>query len=732
VRRPTEKVKAGWDAVVGSDPGLLRLRIGAIAALSVSLAVLLLAGLAHLQHQPITTQLLGIVMAMSATTLVREADRRSRLVTSALLPVAAAASVTLAVLLSGISALSTGVFVLVMFVAAYIRRYDSRGTTIGMTVFMAYFFALFLRAGPGHLVPLIISAVIGAGCAWVVPEFVLPERHIAVLARLQPALRAQVGTVLDATQAALRDGELTSYADRRLQARLRRLNETALLVEDRVERAGDDRLWPNLSNEGLALRVFDLELATEEVALTTARLLRQPDSAVPAEERRRLARLIGVLRRSLRDDAGISLSALRAADRLADFTQGRPAAPLIKSVQMLIRAISGLRPDGPLKLPELPDRGDRTNHKVNSEEEPGGQTNRTSRLLPSTRQAIQTAVAGALAIAIGTTVAPARWYWAALTAFVVFIGTSSRGETLSRSGQRLFGTLGGVLAGVLVAAIVGGSHPLSLTLIVICMFLAFYLQQVSQALFAFFITVILALLYGLLGQFSIEVLALRLEETAIGVACGALVAHLVLPTRTRHTIQDKLADYANELCTLIDHAIDVLLGMRPGDGLIAEARNLDEATTALRVAARPLSHGVAGLGGRPAIERWLRAALACDQYARELAQVCYPLGWLTPAPTALRDGPSADALREGSNRIRNHLALLRTALTEPRQCTPEPAMPLLDVIRATACPGADAADRTLRDAVHYLIRIDQTVLAALGSTASERLVHTRTATGPER
>lgn len=726
---------AAWDTVIGSDPGLLRLRTGAVAALSVSLAVLLLASLATARGQPITAVLLGVVLAMMSSTLVREVSRRDRLVTSALLPAAAATSVTLAALLSPFGIVSTVVFVLVMFVAAYIRRFAARGTALGMIGFIAYFYALFLHAGPAQLPTLILSALVGVACSVLVREVLWPDRDTAVLARLLPSVRARVGAVLDATRAAIQDGELSDHADRRLRVRLRRLNESALLVEDRVERAGDDRLWPEVSNEALALRVFDLELATEEVALSAARLLhasRNGDGpGTPAEERRRLARLLGVLRRAVREDAGISLGVLDAAERLADVVQGRPAAPLVKAIQMMIRAIPRLRPEGAPEQPEVPDppgpdkAEERPAEDQDDDELAGEEPERTGRwpeLLPTTRQAIQTVVAGGVAIMVGDWLSPQRWYWAALTTFVVFIGTTSRGETLSKGWQRLIGTLGGVLAGVLVAAPLSGHHAMSLALIVVCVFLAFYLQRVNHALLAFFITVLLALMYGLIGQFSVEVLALRLEETAVGAVSGVLASYLVLPISTTETIREKLTDFADRLWDVVDQAADALCGVAPGDGLIAEARELDNATTDLRLAARPLSHGMAGLNGRRWARRWIRAVRACDQYARELAQVCYPLGWLTPAPAMLReDEEAAEALREGCRRVRDHLELMGTALTKEID-TPESAVPLFERLAAT---GREQGDRAQRDALHYLIRIEQILLAVLGNRASERLDQAR-------
>lgn len=100
-------------------------------------------------------------------------------------------------------------------------------------------------------------------------------------------------------------------------------------------------------------------------------------------------------------------------------------------------------------------------------------------LLTSTRQAVQVGVATTLAIGVGELLAPSRWYWAVITAFVVFTGTQSRGDLLSRGWGRVLGTVGGVAAGMGLAALVGGDPVLSLVLLFACVFLALYLVRVS-------------------------------------------------------------------------------------------------------------------------------------------------------------------------------------------------------------------------------------------------------------
>ena len=133
---------------------------------------------------------------------------------------------------------------------------------------------------------------------------------------------------------------------------------------------------------------------------------------------------------------------------------------------------------------------------------PTPEPTRTLRL--STRQALQAGVAVGLSIVVGELVSPARWYWAAVAAFVLFAGTHSRGDILSRGWERTLGTVGGVAAGMGLAALVGARPALAVAALAACLFLALYLVRVSQGLMAFWITAVLALMYGLIGQFSLR------------------------------------------------------------------------------------------------------------------------------------------------------------------------------------------------------------------------------------
>ena len=195
-------------------------------------------------------------------------------------------------------------------------------------------------------------------------------------------------------------------------------------------------------------------------------------------------------------------------------------------------------------------------------------------LLPTTRQAIQVAVAASLAIVVGELVSPARWYWAVIAAFVIFAGTNTWNETFTKGWARLIGTALGVPAGVLVAAVVSGNRTASLVLIFVCLFCSFYFMKVAYSLMTFWITTMLALLYGLRGQFSYGLLLLRMEETAIGAVIGVTVAILVLPTNARTSMRNDAGVFLAALAEVIEASVATLFGHAATANPTEKARQL--------------------------------------------------------------------------------------------------------------------------------------------------------------
>ena len=135
----------------------------------------------------------------------------------------------------------------------------------------------------------------------------------------------------------------------------------------------------------------------------------------------------------------------------------------------------------------------------------------------------------------------------------------------------------------------------SLAAIFVCLFCAFYFMTVTYSLMTFWITTMLALLYGLLGEFSFGVLLLRIEETAIGAVIGVTVAILVLPTNTRTAIRDDTRAFLTSLSALIEISTETMFGRDETASPTEQARELDRNLQQFRVTAKPIVAGVAVL-----------------------------------------------------------------------------------------------------------------------------------------
>ena len=591
-----------WNWLVGSDPGLLRLHSTIRTTVTLIVVLVILFVLTHLTGGPVTAAMLGVVIAMQAAMMVNEPDSRQQIITMALLPLSAGAALTVAASLSGHQLVNEIVFVLVIFVAAMMGRFGGRGTALGMVAFMSYFFALFLGAKIAELPDLMGAVVIGTAATLVIRLWVLPDRPERALRYTVWALWIRIAAVIDVSSAILQSGHVEERNRQRLRRRTAQLNETVVMVEDQLA-AGSDQIWPGVDGDELILRLFDAELAVERMSLACVRAAHLD---TPPE-------LVGALAELSAASSGPPRENLAHAMTLADEVLQRSPAP---EVQGVVLSVFGMA-DAVVDMRALINGAGTPTSTPSPSDEPETdvEDHKVEGLHPSTRQAIQATVAAVLAIVAGELVSPARWYWAVITAFLVFAGATSRGEILTRGWQRVFGTILGIPAGVVVAALVSGHQVAAVLVIFACLFLGFYFQKVSYSVMMFCITTMLALLYGLMGQFSIGVLMLRLEETAVGAVIGVGVAALVLPTKTLATARSDADAFLTTLSELVDAAVT-------GNGHPTDlARQLHRELHQVRISTKPLVSGIFGIGGRGSVQRGVRLLGVCDHHGRALARV---------------------------------------------------------------------------------------------------------------
>jgi uncharacterized membrane protein YccC len=680
---------------VGSDPGLLRLRMATRTTAALATALLVLYALTKATGQPMTVALLGALITMVSARSVNEPDPHRQRVTMALLPLPSALSITAAALVTPHPVVGDVLFVAVVFVAVYLRRFGPRGTALGMVMFMSYFFSLYLRAKFSELPWLIGATVIGTLCSFVWAMFLMPDRPKSVLRENIRSLRARMAIVVDTTADLVRARRVDERSQRRLRIRAVKLNETALMVQAQIEdRVNPGALWPGVSGDDLAMWLFDAELTVERLATAGARAA-QAD--MPAATRAELADTVTMLSRAIRTPHGHGLkqTAQRAQRLLDQCPDELPVRRLALAVVDTAKATAEVR----ARIERVETAQETASP---SPPEPPRQTG----MLPSTRQAIQVAVAAALAIVVGELLSPSHWYWAAIAAFVIFAGTNSWAETLDKGWQRLLGTVLGVPSGVLVATLVSGNTIASLVMIFVCLFCAFYFMKVTYGLMTFWISTMLALMYGLLGEFTFGLLLLRIEETAIGAVIGIAAAMLVLPINTRTRIRHDAHTFFLTLSDLIEESVDSLVDGGRAAPLTETARQLGRDLQQFRITAKPLSAGVAGLAGRRTMRHGLRMLNACDRYARILVR---------SSETRIDTSPElAEAIQSSATQIRRNIDVLITALEFDQPATVFPSTDFIDAAESLAREhGETTSERTrLLSALHALRQIDRVVINA--------------------
>ncbi len=659
-----QALRRGWTLLTASDPGLARLRLASTTLVTLVLAVLAVGGVALAWGQPVTAAVVGVVVAMIASLTVNDPSTSGRAVSTALLVPGVAVSAGLSVTFRDRLWLSDAVFVLVMVAAVYLRRWGPRGLAVGMVSFVTYFMALFVRATPSQLPGMVVGAAVGATISFGVRTVLAPRHPDRDLRRELGAWSVRAGRVLDTLAEAVTAGRWEGRARHRLRQRVLACAEAAGAAEARLDGA-DDRVWAVVRNDDLAVRVFDVQLALERVVSLCVDQVGGDEGADPggpggrelaSAPRAALAAALGDLRARLAAaDAGRTATGRRHLDPVLASALDRCAEAWARTWRPESDPEPEAEPDASARVLAA-DRGDEPvvgdGSVEDSREDPAGSIgdegdgSGAPRWRELSRTALQVAVAAVVAIVLGELLSPTRWFWAVIAAFVVFTGTSTREETLQKGWLRVLGTLAGVVAGVLVASLVGDRTALAVVAIALCLFLGIYLLRISIAWMMFFVTAMLGLLYGLMGMFSIGLLLTRLEETAAGAAAGALAAYLVLPQRARRAATKDIGEVLESLEELLESVGRTLTGesadphgragdppgppgnpgppanpARLGDDLLGRARRLRTAMATLRTTASPLTGPLAGLTNRTGLRRVVMVVGACEHHGRSLARV---------------------------------------------------------------------------------------------------------------
>ena len=627
-----DRVAETRDRVSASDPGLNRLRTAGSASVAMGTALAVEAAVARLlgldPKSSLVTMLLGAVVAMMGSNALVGPEGWGKVRNAAFFPVAVGVGMLGGTLTAGSQTLRVVGFVVAMFAAVFVRRFGRPWFFYGFMGWMGYFFASFLQATtdmvPGLLVAVVVATV------WVLllsvtlfrtnPRKALASTLAAYFARCREVLRACEELLELPPDADVR----RRRARRQVGAQQAGLAEAALLSEAWSE---DLRALPvGWTSAQLRRRLLETHQALDRVAIATTRL--DPGHHELTAEARRAVRHAAARRVVPALAAADRLGALAAASERAgeppestwwparhlalgvrDFldlearVDDPPTVdPVEEEFEASAQLVFGNLPGAPAVASEVRARG--------------GRWNLLARGDIATRQSVQVALAGVLAIAVGSQLSPSRYYWAVIAAFVTFTGTATRAETFLKAANRVLGTLAGLVAAIVLAHVTQGDTPLVLATILASVFLGFYLIRVSYAWMIFFITIMLGQLYTILGTFSDALLVLRLEETAVGAGAGIVVALLVTPLSTRDTVRSARDGVLVSLADVLDGVAAYAEGGRVD--LDARSRALDERTRGLLLVARPLTRPLVVGNHSPTMRRRLAIYTLAVAQARAL------------------------------------------------------------------------------------------------------------------
>ena len=654
-------VLEGRDRFSASDPGLGRLR-GAIAitvsvgsTLVVQQLVARVAGISGVAAFSMT--LFGAVVAMLGSNALSGMLRREMVPAAAGFPVAVAIGLVLAVLTDANRGLQVVAFALVLFAAVWVRRFGGPWFFYGFMTWMGFFFATFLKATWGIVPELLLASVVSTVWVCLLCSTVLYTNTRRVLHSTVASFFSRGRWVARASADLL---ALSPTSERRraraaqvLSARRAGMGEAALLADAwSADRSAIPAGW---SAAALRRRLIEAQQAMERVAVAAIRL-GDADPWLRAEAHSATDHL------AARQD----VAALIACDRLrrrAEEVEGAGGDGWWSARHLAYGIEEFLRFDAAVDDPPEVDPGEADFEAASMLVFGGlpgspavakgvaaqGRWNPVSRWSMTSRQAVQVALAGLVAIGLGTLLSPTRYYWAVITAFVMFTGTGTRYETFNKGIARIAGTLVGLVAAVLLAHVTAGHRAVVLTIILASVFGAFYLAKVSQAAMTFFITVLLAEMYIVLGTFSDAVIVLRLGETAIGAVAGIGVALLFAPLSTRATVRSARDAMLDSMATLLESVATSVEGTPSGD-LDSQVRRLDDDARQLALVARPLTRHVGWGSSSPRTARRLRLYIAAVSQCRSLVIAVQRQPASAPTASAAAARAIAEAARALSAR----------------------------------------------------------------------------------
>jgi hypothetical protein len=731
-----DALRAYIDRLAASDPGLNRLVTSARVVVGVGVTIAVEYGFMHATHAMWTAapaqqrsitllaMLLGGIVAMMSALAVTDPTPRGQAVTLGLMPIPMLATMALSITLSSHHTLGLVVLALVVGAGTYMRklapRFGPRVVLYGALLFMGYFFGFLAGAeiplhDLGWVAAILWLAVVVNLALRLLADVTVDRRAVA---RAAHGFDVRARRVAGAAARLLRAGtpRARQRMARQLARRLARMNEAALMIDGQLINAS--LTSTPLGAWTLHRRVFDAELALQ----TIGRLTQQLAPSLAPELRIELSKILSALRLG-RDDEAESL-----ARGLTDSSAWLPVvtdAVSAARVQALAAAIidtgealrAGPGGDGPDQIQAAAETPFTSPVKFTGGNLSGSSQTSAAAVDPGQRErrlpwltldapartAIRVTIAVGAACAFGSWLSEQRFYWAVIAVFIAFMGANTAGEQIIKAANRVLGTVVGILLGSLIATAVGPG-TWALAVILPALALGVYFQRVSYSLMVTGITIMVAQLYVLLGEYSSGLLMLRLEETAIGAAIAMLASIVILPVRTRRATRFAIGGCLDALADLLDHlAADSDHGEGWG-GHSGDQRAIDDALQQLLVTARPLAHDP--FRSRQDLERTLGLIETAGYYTRTAVAIT-----LDGIEAGLQFGDLRDVLHRQRDSVQHLSAAVRG---DSEADGYEPITSQLEAIEVRLAAQAVAPEDPRRRCIRILARLDETLLALAG------------------
>ena len=564
--------------------------------------------------------LIGIMVVMDDT-------KKKKQVTTWLLGASAICGVTLGSLLANNVILVSSLMVVVIFCAFYFSRFGSRYFSIGMIGFMTVYLSSFLKLSPAQFPWFYITILIGISYAYLY-NFILFKDTATVLRRSMRSFHKQANLTFELFIEVIEEPETSEARRKKLVLNVRKLREYATNVSADVQAQEIRDIWPGLEPRQLKLYVFDTAMLVATLSDSLQQL--KEDQAFEMKEiRTLLIRVITLLKKaevlndrvenySLEEAEKVMASLRTLTEDLFGRTETEDWHYIIRRIEAMVSHVT----EGATAVKASIRSGGKIDDKIEAEEEET-ETAEEEGMKPTTKKAIQSLIAGSIAIVVGYLISPIQPYWVLLTTFIVQLGTETVGRTYLKGFERSVGTVIGAVIGFVVARLVSGQSELEIALIFIVVFLAFYLLTVSYTLMSLFITMLIAFMYDLLlGGISYELLGARVIDTIAGAAIALGVSAYIYPTKTMDKVSDTLIDYLDELDVYVKAYLESLQQSTPVKPLAEHGFALDEKLQTLEAEAKPILQGP---GGRKYSGLPSRVTLftALNYYAKHLVASSY-------------------------------------------------------------------------------------------------------------